>query len=169
MKIMILILVSFATIGAFAGEVTRKYDDLLVKQTPIELKDILSATVVDSKEYAAYSIRLLVSGFSACGKTILADKGENTLAFYQIGKPGLYAQPGCSEVIEYFWTPTAYDIEEGKSKEVELKIESVNGQFISIFVDVTLHWGDFPNKKGSGRYNTYENIRIVKNIKNSPF
>lgn len=161
---------------AHADEPTVKYRELIGKQETIDISAIEFKGIVDGKNNISHfnptTIRLHIKGMSACGKQFLVDRRDGVLSFYQVGGLGPHIQPGCSETIEFYWTPGNYDMADGETKVLSQKFgpaqrrsptggQSDDHHFV-VSVKATKRSGQFPNGQGFGLYFEYDDVTVTQ-------
>ncbi len=171
--------------AVFANEptITIPYNTLLAKQEIMDVKGVQAKIVTDQN--GVETIRLLITAMNACGEKTFVEydrksDGNPSVNFFQIGNLGPHIQPGCRQVIEYYWQPRNYDLKDGQSKEMLLYIGPIQpkdnslvgpeAEAITVKVKATTRIGDFPNGIGSGYYATYTNLEVdTSNVAKDPF
>ena len=155
-------LLSLVTTAGIAKE--RPYESLLIIQEDISIANV-EASIVPSIGLNPTVVQLEIKGMSACGEEMLATHVDNVLRFHQVGRPGVYRQPGCVENIQYLWTPGHGEMAEGQPTIVELSIPAAipggEKSGFEVSVRVVKKIGELPSGN-VGIYFEYSQLKIAK-------
>lgn len=180
LKVFFLVQLLAFSLTANEAKISIPYSSLLAKQEVMNVSDVKVEMATDQNGLP--QMRLLIKAMNACGKQTLVEfsrqkDGNAGLQFFQVGNLGPHIQPACQQVIEYYWQPRNYDLQDGESTVMTLHVgpTSFNStelieNAVVLKVKVTMHVGVFPNGIGAGYYATYSDIEVdTSKVTRGPF